>query len=118
MTSRLTVNKFIIYLVLIAFTAGCTTMRSLPATDAQSATGGKNGDYWRSARNCISISDHTGARCRGIESSKLRFDGVYELKAGVVLQGIVYARLVGIAIEHGDGLAFHSDRGGPPRASA
>ena len=36
MTSRLTVNKFIIYLVLIAFTAGCTTMRSLPATDAQS----------------------------------------------------------------------------------
>ena len=36
MTSRLTVNKFIIYLVLIAFTAGCTTMQSLPATDAQS----------------------------------------------------------------------------------
>jgi len=38
MTSRLTVTKFIIYLVLIAFTAGCTTMRSLPATDAQSLT--------------------------------------------------------------------------------
>ena len=36
MTSRLAVNKFIIYLVLIAFTAGCTTMRSLPTTDAQS----------------------------------------------------------------------------------
>ena len=36
MTSQLTVNKFIIYLVLIAFTAGCTTMRSLPATDPQS----------------------------------------------------------------------------------
>ncbi len=36
MTSRLTVNKFIIYLVLIAFTAGCTTMRPLPASDAQS----------------------------------------------------------------------------------
>ncbi len=36
MTSRLTVNKFIIYLVLIAFAAGCTTMRPLPATDAQS----------------------------------------------------------------------------------
>ncbi len=34
--SRLTINKFIIYLVLIAFTAGCTTMRSLPPTDAQS----------------------------------------------------------------------------------
>jgi hypothetical protein len=38
MTSRLTVTKFIIYLVVIAFTAGCTTMRSLPATDAQSLT--------------------------------------------------------------------------------
>lgn len=36
MTNRLAVNKFIIYLVLIAFTAGCTTMRPLPATDAQS----------------------------------------------------------------------------------
>jgi len=36
MTSRMTINKFIIYLVLIAFTAGCTTMRSLPPTDAQS----------------------------------------------------------------------------------
>ncbi len=36
MTSHLTANKFIIYLVLISFTAGCTTMRSLPATDAQS----------------------------------------------------------------------------------
>ncbi len=36
MTSHLTANKFIIYLVLIAFTAGCTTMRSLTATDAQS----------------------------------------------------------------------------------
>jgi len=34
--SRLTVNKLTVYLVLIAFTAGCTTMRSLPATDAQS----------------------------------------------------------------------------------
>ena len=36
MASRLTVNRYIIYLVLIAFTAGCTTMQSLPATDAQS----------------------------------------------------------------------------------
>ena len=36
MTSRLMVNKFIIYLVLIAFTAGCTTMRSLPTNVAQS----------------------------------------------------------------------------------
>ena len=36
MTRVLTVNKFVIYLVLIAFTAGCTTMRPLPATDAQS----------------------------------------------------------------------------------
>jgi hypothetical protein len=37
MTRLLTVNKFVIYLVLIAFTAGCTTtMRSLPTNDAQS----------------------------------------------------------------------------------
>ena len=36
MDARLTVNKFIIYLLLIAFTAGCTTMQSLPATDVQS----------------------------------------------------------------------------------
>ena len=36
MTNRLAVKKFIIYLVLVAFTAGCTTMRPLPATDAQS----------------------------------------------------------------------------------
>ena len=36
MTSRLALNKFIIFLVLIAFTAGCTTMRPLPAIDAQS----------------------------------------------------------------------------------
>lgn len=36
MTSRLTANKFIIDLVLITFTAGCTTMQSMPATDAES----------------------------------------------------------------------------------
>ena len=37
MTRLLTVNKFVIYLVLIAFTAGCTTtMRTLPTNDAQS----------------------------------------------------------------------------------
>jgi hypothetical protein len=30
------VNKLIINLILIAFAAGCTTMRPLPATDAQS----------------------------------------------------------------------------------
>ena len=36
MTSRLSANKFIIYLVLITFGAGCTTMRSVPTTDAQS----------------------------------------------------------------------------------
>ncbi len=36
MTKLLTVNQFVIYLVLIAFTAGCTTMRSLPTNDAQS----------------------------------------------------------------------------------
>jgi len=36
MTRLLTVHKFVIYLVLIAFTAGCTTMRCLPANVAQS----------------------------------------------------------------------------------
>ena len=35
-TGRLMVNKLIINLILIAFTVGCTTMRPLPATDAQS----------------------------------------------------------------------------------
>ncbi len=34
--SRVSANKLIIFLVLIAFTAGCTTMRPLPAIDAQS----------------------------------------------------------------------------------
>ena len=33
---RLATNKFIIYLVLIAFTAGCTTLKPLPASNAQS----------------------------------------------------------------------------------
>ena len=37
MTSGLTVNKFIIYLVLITFTAGCTTMRPLPSPSAHGA---------------------------------------------------------------------------------
>jgi len=36
MTSRKTINNFIIYLVLIAFTAGCTTIRPLPTTNGQS----------------------------------------------------------------------------------
>ncbi len=36
MTSRLTGNKFIIYLVLIAFLAGCASFETLPGTDAQS----------------------------------------------------------------------------------
>jgi hypothetical protein len=52
MTRLLTVNKFVIYLVLIAFTAGCTTMRSLPATDAQSlASQIEVGDKVRITRN-------------------------------------------------------------------
>jgi hypothetical protein len=36
MTSRLTSNKFIFYMVLITFAVGCTTMQSVPAIDAQS----------------------------------------------------------------------------------
>jgi len=35
---RLTINNFIIYLVLITFVAGCTSMQPLPATDAESLT--------------------------------------------------------------------------------
>jgi len=36
MTYCSTSNKFIVYLVLIAFTAGCTSMGTLPTTDTQS----------------------------------------------------------------------------------
>ncbi len=55
MTSRLTINNFIIYLVLIAFTAGCTTMRPLPATSAQSlATQLEVGDKITITRNDLS----------------------------------------------------------------
>ncbi len=45
-------DKFIVYLVLIAFTAGCTTMQSVPATDAQSlASQIKVGDKIKIMRN-------------------------------------------------------------------
>ncbi len=55
MTRVLTVNKFVIYLVLIAFTAGCTTMRPLPATDAQSlASQIEVGDKIEIVRNDLS----------------------------------------------------------------
>jgi hypothetical protein len=51
-TGRLMVNKLIINLILIAFTVGCTTMRPLPATDAQSlASQIEVGDKIRIMRN-------------------------------------------------------------------
>ncbi len=57
-TSRLSVNKLIIYLVLIAFTAGCTTMRPLPANDAQSLAGKIYvGDEVRIIRNDDSVAN-------------------------------------------------------------
>ena len=52
MDGRLTVDTIIMYLVLIAFTAGCTTMQSLPATDVQSlASQIKVGDKIKIIRN-------------------------------------------------------------------
>ena len=36
MSSRLPNNKLIVYLILISFTVGCTTMQPVPATDTQS----------------------------------------------------------------------------------
>ena len=36
MTSRLAIKKIIVYLGLITFTVGCTSMRSLPVSDARS----------------------------------------------------------------------------------
>ena len=75
MTSRLTVNKVIIYLVLIAFTAGCTTMRSLPATDAQSlASQIEEGDKIEIIRNDLTdVTFEAGA----VSDEGIIGDGVY-----------------------------------------
>ncbi len=75
MTSRLTVNKFIIYLVLIAFTAGCTTMRSLPATDAQSlASQIEVGDKIKIIRNDLTdVTFEVGA----VSDEGISGDGVF-----------------------------------------
>jgi len=75
MTSRLTVNKFIIYLVLIAFAAGCTTMRSLPATDAQSlASQIEVGDKIKISRN-----DYTDVtfKVSAVSDEGISGDGVF-----------------------------------------
>ena len=75
MTSRLTVNKFIIYLVLIAFTAGCTTMRSLPATDAQAlASQIEVGDKIKIIRNDLTdVTFEVGA----VSDEGISGDGVF-----------------------------------------
>ncbi len=75
MTSRLTVNKFIIYLVLIAFTAGCTTMQSLPATDAQSlASQIEVGDKIKIIRNDLTdVTFEVGA----VSDEGISGDGVF-----------------------------------------
>ena len=73
--SHLTVDKFIIYLVLIAFTAGCTTMRSLPATDAQSlASQIEVGDKIKITRNDLTnVTFEVGA----ISDEGISGDGVF-----------------------------------------
>ncbi len=75
MTSRLAVNKFIIYLVLIAFTTGCTTMRSLPATDAQSlASQVEAGDKIKIIRNDFTdVTFEVGA----VSDEGISGDGVF-----------------------------------------
>jgi hypothetical protein len=75
MTSRLTVNKFIIYLVLIAFTAGCTTIQSLPATDAQSlANQIEVGDKIKIIRNDLTdVTFEVGA----VSDEGISGDGVF-----------------------------------------
>ena len=75
MTGRLTVNKLIIYLVLIAFTAGCTTMRSLPATDAQTlASQIEAGDKINIIRNDLTdVTFEVGA----VSDEGISGDGVF-----------------------------------------
>ena len=120
MTSRLTVNKFIIYLVLIAFTAGCTTMRSLPATDAQSlASQIEVGDKINIIRNDLTdVTFEVGA----VSDEGISGDGVFvaysDIRQVQVRQfstgktvGLVAAIVLGlaIAIAAGDPITF-----GPP----
>ena len=107
MTSRLTVNKFIIYLVLIAFTAGCTTMRSLPATDAQSlASQIEVGDKINIIRNDLTdVTFEVGA----VSDEGISGDGVFvaysDIRQVQVRQfstgktvGLVAAIVLGLAI--------------------
>ncbi len=75
MTNRLAVKKFIIYLVLVAFTAGCTTMRPLPATDAQSlANEIEVGDKIKISRN-----DYTDVtfKVSAVSDEGISGDGVF-----------------------------------------
>ena len=107
MTSRLMVNKFIIYLVLIAFTAGCTTMRSLPATDAQSlASQIEVGDKIKIIRNDLTdVTFEVGA----VSDEGISGDGVFvaysDIRQVQVSQtstvktvGLVAAIVAGLAI--------------------
>ena len=75
MTSHLTVNKFIIYLVLIAITAGCTTMGPLPVTDAQSLSSQIDvGDKIKIIRN--DLTDVT-FKVAAVSDEGLSGDGVF-----------------------------------------
>ena len=121
MTSRLSVNKFIIYLVLIAFTAGCTTWRPLPETDAWSlASQIKVGDKIKIIRN-----DHTDVTFEvgAISDEGISGDGVFvaysDIRQVQVRQsstgktvGLVAAIVVVLLVVMGDSnpaLAFPDD---------
>ena len=107
MTNRLAVNKFIIYLVLVAFTAGCTTMRPLPATDAQSlANEIEVGDKIKISRN-----DYTDVtfKVSAVSDEGISGDGVFvaysDIRQVQVRQsstgktvGLVAAIVAGLAI--------------------
>ena len=105
---RLTVNKFIIYLVLIAFTAGCTTMRSLPTTYARSlASQIEVGDKINIIRNDLTdVTFEVGA----VSDEGISGDGVFvaysDIRQVQVRQfstgktvGLVAAIVLGLALE-------------------
>ncbi len=75
MTQRLTVSKFIIYLVLIAFATGCTAMRPLAEPNVQSLESQvEAGDNIKIIRN-----DHTEVMfdVSAVSDKGISGDGVY-----------------------------------------
>jgi len=75
MIHRRTVSKFIVYLVLIAFATGCTTMRPLAESNAQSlASQVAVGDKIRITRNDLSEVEF---KVSAISDKGISGDGVY-----------------------------------------